>query len=357
MQASMRLPLRLLLPAAGAAAWTHLWRRHYRVDPTADEVCFARTRDGWRLALWRWRARGHQRRRLPVLLVHGLGASRVGWDLAPGCSLARWLQEQGFEVWALEQRGHGDSDHPRPGSGRDWGWSFDDYLLQDVPAALELIRERSGADRVQWVGHSQGGILLYAHLAGGGDGVRAGVTIGSALDYSATPSDFHGLIKLLELARVLPAIPLGQLATAGAPLMGHVPNRLEEFNVWPANVDPRLSRRLHAACFWPVSSAVLVQLASAFEPGGLKARDGRAYLDGLRGSQVPVLALSGSRDRQCSSAAAERTVRALAGAHEHRAFGREHGHPEHYGHFDLVVGKRAAEETWPAIAEWLAAHD
>ena len=350
--------LRLLLPAAGAAAWTAYWRHHYRVEPSADEVCFARSEDGWRLALWRWRARGRVKRRHPVLLVHGLGASRIGWDLDPRCSFARHLQAEGFEVWALEQRGHGHSDHPRPGSGRGWGWTFDDYLLRDVPAALALVRERSGAEQVQWVGHSQGGVLLYAHLGRGQNGVRAGVTIGSALDYTDTPSDFHQLVRLLDLARVLPAIPLGQLSTAGAPLMGRFENRLEEFNVWARNVDPDLSRRLHASCFWPVSSGVLLQLATMFQPGGLRSHDGAVrYLDGLPRARVPVLAITGSRDRQCSPAAAERTLRALGGERAHRTFGKELGQPEHYGHFDLVVGKRAAVETWPAIVEWLIAHD
>lgn len=350
--------LRLLLPAAGAVAWTAWWRRHYRVEPTADEVCFARTADGWRLALWRWRARGRPVRRHPLLLVHGLAASRVGFDLDPEVSFARHMAERGFEVWALELRGHGASDHPRQGTPRGWGWTVDDYLLRDVPAALDLIRERSGAEAVHWLGHSLGGILLYSHLARGGEGVRAGVTVGSALDYSDTPSDFHGLVKLLDLARTFPAIPLGQLSTFSAPLIGRCHNRAEEFNLWPPNVDPELSRRLHATCFYPVSSGVLLQLATMFQSGGFRSADGAArYLDGLARARTPVLALSGTRDRQCAPAAAERTVAALQGESLHRAFGKELGHPEHYGHFDLLIGRRAPQETWPVIHDWLLEHD
>ena len=350
--------LRLALPAAAACAWTAWWRHHYRVEPSADELHWARTPDGWRLALWRWRPRGRPVRRHPVLLVHGLSAGRVGWDLDPSLSFARHLAGRGFEVWVLEHRGHGASDRPRPGTGRAWGFTADDYALVDVPAALDLIRERSGADAVHWVGHSQGGIVLYMHLASGGEGVRAGVTIGSALDYSGTESDFHQLLQLLDLARVLPAFPLGPLSTFGAPFMGRVPNRVEEFNVWPPNIDPELSRRLHATCFHPVSSGVLLQFATMFQEGGLRSADGRrAYLPGLAAARVPVLAISGSMDRQCTPAASARTVQALGGEKAARTFGKAHGQPEEYGHFDLVVGKRAPSETWPAIAEWLEARD
>jgi hypothetical protein len=35
----------------------------------------------------------------------------------------------------------------------------------------------------------------------------------------------------------------------------------------------------------------------------------------------------------------------------------EHGHGDHYGHFDLLMGRRAVEEVFPTIDAWLAEAD
>jgi hypothetical protein len=40
-----------------------------------------------------------------------------------------------------------------------------------------------------------------------------------------------------------------------------------------------------------------------------------------------------------------------------RVFGPEHGHADHYGHFDLLVGRNAVREVFPHIDRWLDEHD
>jgi fermentation-respiration switch protein FrsA (DUF1100 family) len=130
--------------------------------------------------------------------------------------------------------------------------------------------------------------------------------------------------------------------------------------VWPGNVDPVLVRRLHATVFGTVSTAVLLQLSTAFTSGGLRSADGsRSYLDDLRAAEVstPVLALAGDRDEQCPLGATERTLGALRSRTRLAEFGIAHGHSSHYGHFDLIIGKRAPAEVWPAIEAWLIEHD
>lgn len=37
--------------------------------------------------------------------------------------------------------------------------------------------------------------------------------------------------------------------------------------------------------------------------------------------------------------------------------GRLHDHPYHYGHFDLLMGRRAHAEVFPHIDRWLDEHD
>ena len=42
---------------------------------------------------------------------------------------------------------------------------------------------------------------------------------------------------------------------------------------------------------------------------------------------------------------------------ELRVFGKSHGHVDHYGHFDLLMGRRAKEEVFPHIDRFLDEHD
>jgi pimeloyl-ACP methyl ester carboxylesterase len=337
-----------------------LWLARERgCDCAADETHFATTEDGWRIALSRYRAVGGGRR-YPVVLCHGLAANRASFDLAPECSLARHLATRGFDVWSLELRGHGCSDRPTWFGLRRWGWCFDDYLRKDIPAALALVRAETGAERVHFVGHSMGGILLYAHLGQGGErDIASGVAIGSSLDYSASHSEFHNFVPLAGVAGVLPFIPFGPLARLGAPLCGRFTNPVEKFNCCRSNVDPHLARRLYATAIHSCSTPVMVQLASAFHPGGLRSRDGTtAYLEALARVKVPVLALAGTSDLQCPPDAARATLDNLAApGRRFVAFGRVHGQSNDYGHFDMIIGRRAADEVYPVITDFLEHND
>ena len=79
----------------------------------------------------------------PMVLLHALGDSRADW--AP--VLARFARHH--RVYAVDQRGHGDSD--RPGV-----YSFD-ALCADAVAFLDAL-ELTG---VTLVGHSMGGVVTY----------------------------------------------------------------------------------------------------------------------------------------------------------------------------------------------------
>ena len=131
------------------------WTRRLHQPVQDDGIVRARTRDGWELALGTRRPRAEERLP-PVLLVHGLSANR--WTLDAGVervSLAAHLSRQGFRTFALDLRGHGDSRRRPPGAP---DWSFDHYVEEDVPAALDAIRRETGEERVLWVGHSLGAV-------------------------------------------------------------------------------------------------------------------------------------------------------------------------------------------------------
>lgn len=342
------------MPLVDRPADAHLSRRRRAylrrlgVRESVDEVHFARTGDGWEIALSRRRPRGRRRRR-PVVLCHGLGANRFTWDLDPERSLFRHLADQGFDVFCVELRGHGRSQRVGPGGAR-WGWSLWDYADRDLPAAFDAVLELTGADALQLVGHSMGGILLHIRRARGDERLAAGIAVGAAVDYSGTPSVFHDAARLVGLTRVLPAVPLGPLTRFLAPVALAIDNPIDRANVHPSNVERPLYRRLCAVGFHAVSAPVLRTLAPAMAPGGLRLPDGTPVAS-FRGGRTPLLALAGTADLQCHPDAAGRGCQAL------RAFGRAHGQADDYGHFDLVMGRRAEAEVWPVLAQWLIDHD
>lgn len=302
------------------------------------------TDDGWRIALHRYRGQGAPRRH-PVIGCHGLGANHLAFDVSTETSLARHLAARGYDVFLVDLRGHGASERGR------FGWAFDHYVESDMPAVLADV------GRAHWIGHSMGGILALAYLARGGQGLASAVTVGSALDYSGSPSGFHRLVPLLRVLDLVPAVPVAAIARLSARLVGRFPSPYERFNVWPSNTDPRLWRRICEEGFEAVSPPVMRQLATAMLPGGLQALDGDGYLSRLSGVETPVLALAGSRDAQCPPGAVARTVTALGRAGVLRVFGAEHGHRDDYGHFDLLMGRRAKGEVFPHIDAWLDSHD
>jgi alpha-beta hydrolase superfamily lysophospholipase len=329
---------------------------HRASAPGADGVAHVSARDGFRIALHRYRPRG-PRRAHAVVACHGLACNHVAFDPHPDASLARHLASRGYEVLVLDLRGSGASERASLRGPRRHSWCFDDYLSHDLPAAIE--HAAGDARAVHWIGHSMGGLLLYAHLARGGVGIRSGVAIGSSLDYSASKSGFARLLPFRRLLEMAPVVPIGALARALAPLVGVVPTPFERFNVWTTNVDPALWRHISRRGFHAVPPALMAQLATAMLPGGLRSADGRtAYLDGLAHATAPVLALAGDRDAQCPPDASEGTLRACGSPRrEHRTFGKAHGHADHYGHFDLLIGRRAKLEVWPVIDAWLDEHD
>jgi pimeloyl-ACP methyl ester carboxylesterase len=205
-----------------------------------------------------------------------------------------------------------------------------------------------------------GGILGYAHLAIGGDRDLCSLTtIGSALDYTGTASEFHQLRRFLPWVRRSDGLRVRLLAQALAPLAGWIDNPIERFNFWAENVSGSVVRQYAAAGIYSVPVRLLEQLATAFEAGGLKSRDGGIhYRAELTQAACPTFAIAGDQDRQCPPPAAASTVAAITRAPTlFRVYGRDHACRTSYGHFDLIVGDRAPDEVWPDIVRWLNRHD
>src|SRR5262245_43087892 len=98
--------LALLVTAAFVAG------RWFFVERYPDEIHYAKTGDGWQIAVTRYRPEKPNGRE-PVLLCHGIGTNRFNLDLTDELSLARALAAAGHDTWLVELRGRGLSTQPR----------------------------------------------------------------------------------------------------------------------------------------------------------------------------------------------------------------------------------------------------
>jgi predicted alpha/beta hydrolase len=326
-----------------------------RFDPL-PELHFALTADGWQIALHRHRPPAG-RGAAPVILCGGYACNRHFMDLDAEYSLARYLAAVGFDAWVVELRGRGES-RPTGVCARPRTWTFDDLATFDVPAAIAHVTGTTGR-ATMWVGHSMGGLVLYAYLGQQREPaprLRAGVTLASPVVFPATSSTLFR-----EIGSSLLALPFGETVyqrwVLGAlwVLIGWSPAigiGMNPTNVDRAVVGPALRRSLGN-----VPRAKLQQLARWASEGVFCSFDGTVdYRAALAGVTTPLLLIAGSADRVATPAAVRRALDHLPEeTTSYREFGRAHGHSADSGHVDLVLGRGARHEVFPAIAEWLVA--
>jgi polyhydroxyalkanoate synthase subunit PhaC len=135
-------------------------------------------------------------RRRPVLVIPPPIGRYYFLDLRPGRSFVEYAVSQGLQVFMLSWR------NPQPEQAE---WGMDDYA-GGVVAALDSVREITGADDVNTIGFCAGGILMstvLSHLAQTGSPVVHSASYGvTLLDFdSEAPIGAFSAPRLLELAR------------------------------------------------------------------------------------------------------------------------------------------------------------
>ena len=346
--ALLHLALRALAALAllGLATWAHLafWRRRLALPGGATEILAPRTADGWVLALARRRpAPGSPPRGTPVLLANGIAMNRHALDFggAPR-SLSAALAEAGFDCFALDLRGHGDA-RPLPGAPRRW--SLDEYLSQDVPAALEAVRAATGAAQVLWVGHSQGALLGLAAAGLLPDRIAGVVAL-------APPIRFDRPAPALRALPVLARLRLTRfLARVVAPWSGWWQPAAAGAAVQLAEMERPVYRRMLMHAIEDLPTGVVAQFADFVRRDRFGSRDGTVdYRAALSACRQPALFVAAPRDGLAPPHVVEEAFQRWGGEKALLLAGARTGHT------DLILGRRAATWTFPAVRDWLVGH-
>lgn len=351
-----RLALGAIGVTATAVAAAGL-RGFYRRFPYASgesEIIHARTGDGWFVSMYRYTGR-EPKKPYPVVASHGFAGSHAIYDLGE-VSLARYLAEYGYDVYAIDLRGRGES-WPPGGSRPDLRWDFDDFVTEDLPAAVTQACQTSHASQCFWLGMEMSGQALYAAcIAGTAGGIRGAVTFGAP---AVTPPN----------ARVpgVTAAPRGRSGgrvrfRAGAhhagPLLALLRSSQLESSFRPANTDPLISARYLRSGVPDEAETLADQFADWVRSQTMRDAEGKVvYSDRLGEIGLPILLMAGGHDLQRPPQAIRDTFEAIGS--DDKTFvlaGEGRGFSFDFGHDDLLAGSRGPAEVFPVVREWLDEH-
>ena len=290
----------------------------------------------------------------PVLMVHPMMMSANMWDVTREDGAVGILHSAGIDPWVID---FGEPDKVEGGMRRNLA----DHVV-GLSEAIDTVKETTGLD-VHLAGYSQGGMFAYQTAA-----------------YRRS-KDLASIIAFGSPVDTLAALPMGippNLGAVAADFMAdHVFNRLD-IQGWMARtgfqmLDPLKTakarvdfvRQLHdreallpreqqrrfldsegwIAWSGPAVSELLKQFIAhnRMMSGGFAINGQMVTLNDIT---CPVLAVVGEVDDIGQPASVRGIRRAAPGADVYETMIRT-------GHFGLVVGSKAAQVTWPTVAEWV----
>jgi pimeloyl-ACP methyl ester carboxylesterase len=285
--------------------------------------------------------------RAPVLLVHGFGQNRYAWHL-PARSFANHLAGAGFDVFNLDLRGHGRSRHF--GGVRCHG--VEDYVREDLPAAVAEVQALSGRRPVWVVGHSLGGLVGYASAPHLEEAVAGIVSIGSPYHFTRGSLTLGALTYFFRALALAP-LPNAPLPLAPVALTMRLMRRFAESPLYPlplrgwhaGSLEPHVLEQHLAMAF---DRAAMAEMVDMFDWAVQRRFGGRDsdYVERFEAMDIPLLVVAGANDDLAPPA----SVRP--------GFTRSRSRDKTYrvlplGHIDLLVGRDAPLMTWSLVTRWL----
>jgi pimeloyl-ACP methyl ester carboxylesterase len=286
-------------------------------------------------------------------------------------------------VWSLSLRGAGPSSQPLASALRKLGhfhmepelfqtlqkrlgdikmkdWSVDDHIQRDVPAAIQFVRDKTKHERVHWVGHSMGAMVILGYL--GQAQPEQAQQVKSLTALAAPMVVFHPLSDpfnfLLEQEQALKVgsklVGSSVPATFGA-IFGDIGTPMDKLFYNSDNMHGGTIRAMFQKAEEEMAPSQFKQLMNMVRTERFSSLDGnKDYTSMLNKINTPAYLLVGTVDNMATPGAVRFLYRQLSSQNKlFHMFGRVNAHRNDYGHNDIVIGKYARKEVYPTIAAWL----
>jgi len=344
----------VVIGGAGLYVLATIWLVDHR---RTDEIHYAKTDDGWDIAVHRLRPRNGKAKKIPVILQHGLAANHRNHDLEDRYSLGLYLAGLGYDCFLPDLRGAGDSMITTWHRRDRWHIGFADYVERDMPAIFAKVKELTKQNNVHYIGHSMGGMIGYAVAEGPlAQRVQSMTSIaGPAMFDKMTQFKTH--LRYRWLLNWFPVLHNNVFMRIISPLAYFFP-AIARTEVNPRNVEGPVIARAGANLIAPIPRKLLLEFGAWVEFGDWGAPAENTYQQRLNEITVPLYCLAGADDFWCPPRVIEQVPEIVAGEKKrYRLFSKANGDADDYGHGDFIVGRKAPEEVFPTIGDWLADND
>ena len=297
---------------------------------------------------------GHPQAGEPVLLVHPMMMSANMWDVTRHEGAVGILHAAGVDPWVID---FGSPDKIEGGMRR----TLADHIVA-LSEALDAVNDITGRD-VHLIGYSQGGMFCYQAAAyRRSKSIASIVTFGSPVDTLAAlpmglPPNIAPGVATFMADHVFNRLDIpGWLARTGFQLLDPLKTAkaridfVRQLHDREALLPREAQRRFLESEGWiawsgPAISELLKQFVAhnRMMTGGFAIN---SQLVTLTDITCPILAFVGEVDDIGQPAAVRGIRRAAPNAEVYEYLIRT-------GHFGLVVGSRAAQESWPTVADWV----
>jgi pimeloyl-ACP methyl ester carboxylesterase len=341
------------------------------------------TEDGWKLSLFRYKPVSIDRKKAPVILCHGLSYNSYFWDVDERHSLAQYLARNGYDTWSVSLRGCGRStksgltvirniitvtanleDLPDQilQTSFDFDkidWTIDDHVRYDVPAVIAFVQERTGSKKINWVGHSMGGMLMYAYLPDEEHqkNVNTFVSVAAPLVFPSPLNDVLELFKkypdVIKITNLGIARKFSSFVGGLAGAQFDTPVDVLFYN--RENMERSVIQSMFFKSTEDIAPGVLNQILNSVINEGFVSADRRThYAEKIKAIKTPTLFITAPLDNMAPSESVRYAYENFASRRKQlRLFGTINGYRTNYGHADLILGKSAPEEVYPYILNWL----
>ncbi len=298
---------------------------------------------------------------VPILIVYAPILRPYILDLVPGNSFIEYLLDEGFEVYLLDWGNAGPKDKHL---------SFEDWILDYMPEAVQSVLRDSQAEELTMFGHCQGGTMsaMYASLFPE-EHLKNLILLATPTDFAPDDPGIFGLWTLwsrnsenyfdpdlmTEAFGNIPEDFLKRLNETWSSVLEPLPHLAGSYlKMWQRTMPQSSMAAWLAVSKWvddgtPFPGEAFRQWIREFyqqnklPKGEIELRGHRVDLSHIT---VPLLNIAGSKDFICPLAQAEATMD-LVGSRDKKFSVLD------AGHVGLMVGPVAKEEMWPQVKDWL----